>query len=204
MSRLRFVAIIGILMASTLADGAPALAQDEKPKAAMELRIITKKDAYVLDTGGATRDEYQKSLKRIEAEQKKKAGFDGRLPPAPKVELVLSIVNTGKEDVTVFVGGDPNVFTWTLKGPGVVALNSGGAFTTDFRLGRGVKLEPGKSHDIPIKMLMDGFRAASRSVYWTEPGEYTLSATYQLSGDDGAKGPLLTSKPIKLKVTEGN
>jgi hypothetical protein len=42
----------------------------------------------------------------------------------------------------------------------------------------------------------------SRNLYWTEPGEYTLSATYQLSDDQGGKTKLIKSEPVKLKVEE--
>src|SRR5205807_1118395 len=37
--------------------------------------------------------------------------------------------------------------------------------------------------------------------YWTRPGEYTLSATWQTSGPKKAGGPVLVAPPIKLKVT---
>src|SRR5436190_17943834 len=139
-------------------------AQDKKDAGSLELKLVAKEKSYVLDTAGMTKAEYKKKLEKIAEDQKGKPdGFGDRLPDAPKVELVLSIVNTGKEDVTVYAGGDPNVVTFMLKGPGVVALNAGGAFTADFRGSKGILVQAGKSYDIPLRSLSDGFRGASRS-----------------------------------------
>jgi hypothetical protein len=76
------------------------------------------------------------------------------------------------------------------------------AVTLDFRGSQEVTLGPGKSYDIPLTHLRDGHRGVSRNLYWTEPGEYTLTATYQLADKEGNKGPLLKSKPVKVKVEE--
>lgn len=38
--------------------------------------------------------------------------------------------------------------------------------------------------------------------YWTEPGEYTLTATYTSTVEGGPK-ITATSEPVKLKVVEG-
>jgi hypothetical protein len=84
----------------------------------------------------------------------------------------------------------------------VVAMNSGLAFTADFRLPKAVTLAPGKSHEIPVKLLADGSRGMSRYVYWTGPGEYKLAAKYTLSDKDGGKGAELKSEPVKITVTE--
>jgi hypothetical protein len=59
-----------------------------------------------------------------------------------------------------------------------------------------------KVYSFPIAHLRDGHRGVGRNVYWTEPGEYTLTATYRLSDQDGGQGPLLTSRPVKLKVED--
>jgi hypothetical protein len=92
--------------------------------------------------------------------------------------------------------------TLTLTGPGVVTAKSGGAFTTDFRLPKAILLEPGKNHEIAITSLADGHRRAERYIYPTAPGEYKLSATYQLTNADGAKTTLLKSSEVKFKVEE--
>ena len=61
-------------------------------------------------------------------------------------------------------------------------------------------LDPGKSVEVPVRALADGFRRASRYLYPTAPGEYTLSATYQLTTAAGAKGPLLKSGEVRFKI----
>ena len=43
-------------------------------------------------------------------------------------------------------------------------------------------------------------RGVTRNVYWTEPGEYTLSVSYQLSDQQGNKTLLLKSEPVKITV----
>ena len=53
-----------------------------------------------------------------------------------------------------------------------------------------------------MKSLADGFRRMSRFIYPTAPGEYTISATYQLATEDGGKGPLLKSGEAKFKIAE--
>jgi hypothetical protein len=178
------------------------LRAEEKAKGAgpLELKVVAKKDTYAWDAGGKTPKEFKKLLDDLA--EAIKQGKDVKLPEPPAVDLVLQVVNTGKEEVTAYVAGDTNVFTLELKGPGVASLAPQLAFTADFRLPKAVTLAPGKSYDVPLKRLVDGFRGASRYVYWTEPGEYTLTATYQLSDADGGKGALLKSAPVKIKVEE--
>jgi hypothetical protein len=122
-------------------------------------------------------------------------------PKPPAVDLVLQITNTSDKEVTIYVGGDPNVYTFDLSGgTGGVTMNSGLAFTADFRLPKAVTLAAGKSHEIPVKQLSDGSRGASRYVFWTGPGEYKLSAKYTLSDQDGGKVQELKSEPVKITV----
>jgi hypothetical protein len=191
--------LVAALLVS-LTDAAPA---DEKKDAGpLVLKIKANKDKYAWDAGGKTPKEFKKALEEIAEAMKKNPRPAVKLPDPPKVDLVLEIVNDGKEDVTVHVGGDPNVYTLELKGPGVMTFTPPLAFTREFRVPKAVVIAPGKSYDIPVTQLKDGFRGASRFIYWTEPGEYTLTATYQLSDARGEKGALLKSKEIKLKVEE--
>jgi hypothetical protein len=105
--------------------------------------------------------------------------------------------------VTIYVGGDSNVYTFELTGgAGVVTLGSALAFTADFRPSKPVTLAPGKAHEIPVKQFSDGNRGLSRYVYWTGPGEYKLAAKYTLATKDGGKGTELKSEPVKITVTE--
>lgn len=190
---LNLCAAIGLL-----AFGATASAGD---KPTLELKIVAKKDSYTLDTGGKTPKEFKEMLEDIAAKMKKRE----RAPQPPRpaaIDLVIEVKNTSKADVALTVEGDSNVVTLDVKGPSVIDIKPQLAFTADFRIGKTIKLEPGKTYEIPVKALSDGFRGASRWIYWTEPGEYTIGATYQLGTADGGKGTLLKAEPIKVKVEE--
>jgi len=168
---------------------------EEKPT--LELKVISKKDSYTLDRGGKTSDEF----KAVFAEFLKKKGL-ARPPQPPAVDLVVSIVNTGKKAVTINVGSDVSEVLFNLQGPNVQVLKPLVATTREFRLGKEVTIEPGKSYDMPYTKLVDGFRNQSRHIHWLEAGDYTLGATYQMGGQDGAKGPLLKAEPIPVKIVE--
>src|SRR5262249_23293862 len=87
-----------------------------------------------------------------------------------------------------------------------------GAVTADFRGPTSTTLAPGKSHTFTLKRLEYGSRGASDAAYWTEEGEYTLSATLETGVSpipkdakeyrfDRAFGHVtLIGAPIKLKV----
>lgn len=191
-----FVMSVGLLL--TLF--ARTSAEDKKAEGPVTLKLVAKKGEYKFGSG-QTPAEYKKSLEAVAAAQKQ-----GKLvvpPKPPAVDLVLQLTNTSKEEVTIYVGGDSNVYTFDLTGgAGVVTMGSNLAFTREFRIPKAVTLAPGKSHDIPVKQLSDGSRGAARYVYWTGPGEYKLGATYTLATADGGKGTTLKSEPVKITVTE--
>jgi hypothetical protein len=199
---MRLAILLSLPAALLLTLTGAAQADEKKDEGPVTLKVVAKKDTYTWDAGGKTPKEFNKDLDDIAEAMKKNPRPLIKLPNPPTVDLVLEMVNTSKEDVTIYVGGDANVYTLELKGPGVRNFMGALALTADFRLPKPVKLAPGKSHEIPLTTLKDGFRGVSRNLYWTEPGEYTLSATYQLSDDQGGKGKLIKSEPVKLKVEE--
>lgn len=169
-----------------------AIADDKSP---LELKLSMKKESIAWP--------YEQGPKDFEAKLKEAVKQKGaNLPKPPAIAVTAQITNTGKDKVTIYVDGDPNTLTMTLTGPGVVTANSNGAFTTDFKLPKAVVLEPGKSHEIAITSLADGFRRASRFIYPISPGQYTLTATYQLTNSEGAKTALLKSNELKFKIDE--
>lgn len=174
-------------------------AQQPKKGEAIELKLVAKKDTYTWDGGGKTPKEFKQMLDDL-AKAQKKNPFGPKLPNPPTVDLVLQIVNNSKEDQVIWVGGDPNQITLELKGPGVTTVTPSLAFTLELRLSKQVTLAPGKHYEIPVTRFADGFRSSSRWIYWTEPGEYTISAQYQLANGPEEKGKVLKSEPVKLKV----
>lgn len=176
-----------------------ASAEDKKPQPPVTLELVAKTAKYTFNGGGKTPAEFKKHLEGMATAQKQ--GQPVRPPQPPAVDLALKLTNTTKSDVTIYVGGDSNSYTFELTGgSGAVAVDSGLAFTEEFRSPKSVILAPGKSHEIPVKRLADGHRGAGRYVYWTGPGEYKLSAKYVLANADGRKGAELTSEPIKITV----
>lgn len=174
-------------------------ADDKKPAGPVTLTLVAKTGKYTFDGGGRTADEYKKALEATAKDID--SGADVKPPKPLAVDLVLRLTNTSTEAVTVYVGGDPNVWTFELTGgAGVVAMTNPVAFTADFRLPKAVTLAAGKSHEIVVKQLSDGTRGLSRLVFWTGPGEYELTARYTLSDTDGGKGAALKSEPVKITV----
>jgi hypothetical protein len=191
-----------LLAAATLAVvtfSAPA--QDKQPESPIQLKLIAKTATYKFDGGGKTPAEYKAYLEDVA--KKLGAGAKVEPPKALAVDLVLELRNTSKEEQTIHVGGDVNVYTFGLGGgAGVVTMPNPVRFTTELRLPKAVTLAPGKSHEIPVKQLSDGLRGAARLIFWTGPGEYKLAATYQLATNDGKKAAELTSAPVTITVTE--
>ena len=188
-----------VIVAAFAAVFAVASAEDKKQPSPVELKLVNKGGKYKFDGGGLTAAEYKTSL--LETAKKIDKGEKVSVPKAQAVDLVLQITNTSKEDVTIHVGGDSNVYTFDLTGgAGEVVMNNPVAFTADFKLPKAVTLAPTKSHEIPVKQLSDGTRGAARLVFWTGPGEYTLAARYTLADAKGGKGAELKSEPIKITV----
>jgi hypothetical protein len=194
-----------LMLAAMLAFATAASAEDKKeekkPAGPITLTLVAKSDKYKFDGGGKSSAEYKKDLE--DAAKIQESGKAARPPKAPAVDLVLVLKNTSKEDVTLYLGGDANTYTFELTGgAGTATLKSERAFTADFKLPKAVTLAAGKTHEIPVKELSDGFRGAGRHVYWTGPGEYKLAARFVLSNNEGGKGTELRSEPVKITVTE--
>jgi hypothetical protein len=157
-----------------------------------------------------------------------RAAESGGLLPAcaPTVDLTLWLTNAGKKPIRIIVGGDRSRLDLDLSGPGAVNLHpqpplQKGMF--ELAKGRIIALAVGESHDLPITSLSSGLRGLTKSSFWTEPGEYTLTATYTcpmavvpedkplppealpaLTELLGKQGALTKAKPppVKLKVVE--
>jgi hypothetical protein len=174
----------------------PVAAED---KMAIELKLVLKKETYDWPYAQGSK-EFEAALQDLR--KKRKAGQAAQFPQPPGLDLALQITNTGSERMTVYIEGDANLLTLSLKGPGAVTVEPGLAVTTELREPKATVLEPGKSVGIPVRSLADGFRRVGRYLYPVAPGEYTLSATYQLATAEGAKGPLLKSAEVKFRIED--
>ena len=183
----------------------------EKPKAdppgtPLEVTLTGKKSTFTLDTAGLSVAEYQKKL-----EEMVKSGNRPTIAP-PTVDLTLEIKNTSDKPVTVWISGDPMVLELTLKGKNAVNALPKLAFTREYRVPQGVEIAPGKSHAIPVKALVSGYRGTSKYSYWTDAGEYELVAQLKTGMSPAPKGAkdagdgfgivTVTSAPLKIMVEE--
>ena len=185
---------------------APARAEDKKDPSKSDLPIqmelVAKTATYKLDLGGKSGADYKKLI-----EEAKKTG--NALPKPPAVDLVLKFTNTSDKDVEFWVGGDPVQTTLVLEGPGAVTTGSNLAFPAIFIGPKPMTLAAGKSHEIPIKQLSHGQRGMGQFTYWTEPGEYKLSAVVRTAIKPAPKGTKeengfgrveLKTEPVKITV----
>jgi hypothetical protein len=103
--------------------------------------------------------------------QLEKAKVTGELPPPPEVDVNLELRNTTQRPMRVWVEGPPSELRLELRGPGARSVP---AKETAQPKSRAVTIPPGKSEPIHITRLTD----SQRSWYWTEPGDYTLTAEF--------------------------
>jgi hypothetical protein len=180
-----------------------AQSKTDPPGVPLEARLIAKKDTYVLDLGGKTPQEFRKLLKGLKV-------------PAPAVDLELEFRNSGDKDLTFLVGGfAPDIpLLLKLEGPGAVNVALRALFVRiASKPPQKVTLAPGKTRTLPIKSLMTArLNREGSASYWTEPGAYTLIATYKTAVSPVPKGAkdngqgfgsvTVTSAPVKLKVVQ--
>jgi hypothetical protein len=183
------------------ADGKKATAAPEAPpetpSGPLQLRLVAKKDKYAIDLGGLTPAEYSKQIQ-----------LETKTVPPPEVDFILELKNTGTEPLTI-ARSDLKGFELELKGEGALTVSRrwAGAINPSTKL----TLEAGKTHTWPIKQLsslFNGGKAAGGEgsqikYYWTQPGEYTLTAKYHYQlpmGNAYSIPAILTSASIKIKV----
>jgi hypothetical protein len=139
----------------------------EKPPDPLSARLVAKKRTYVLDRQGMTAAKYRKAIE------------SGTISP-PEVDLVLELTNNTKTAMRIRITGTVPTLILELKGKDSIVSRS----TVDGVRERitYVVLEPGKKHLLPIKTLAGFAKGTQRQqLFWTEPGEYTLGASYQTS-----------------------
>jgi len=191
----------------------PAQKESDKPKSdnksrtepagvPLEARLIAKKDTYVLDLGGKTPEEVRKLLN------------NDPFPQAPAVDLELEFRNSGNKDLTFQIDGTyPGMpLYFKLEGPGA-ENRTWSAPPAPVAGARPVQvtLAPGKTHTLAFTELKT-FRGGrdGTACCWTEPGDYTLTATLETmvspvppgSKDYNGFGVVkVISASVKLKVT---
>jgi hypothetical protein len=161
------------------------LVQRYKPKskpdrraAPLEATLVSHKESYVLDLGGRTAADSARMVnfnRRFDLPR-----FD--LPPAPEVDLELTLRNVSDESISI---SDPVTIRIALSGDG--AMNHpevpgqmiGSGPPTEPRY-----LAPGETCTIAIESTP---KRHERHSYWLLPGEYTLYATCSVTVSPVAK-----------------
>jgi len=197
----RLSLLCGVALVS-LAGQAPADEPKKDPTKSnlpLQLRLVAKESTYQLGIDSKTLKEQLKDAKKT-----------NRYPEPPAVDLVLEVTNRTDKDVDFWMTGDPVRVDLQLKGPGAVTVTPPRISTLEFRVPKPLTLAAGKTYKIPVKKLLYGARGVSEQAYWTEPGEYTLSATFDTgikpapegtkADEEGFARVKLTSDPVKIKV----
>lgn len=175
----------------------PPPAKTEPPGVSLEAELTAVQDTYTLDLEGNTRQDY---LTRIHY---------GEPPDAPTVDLLLTLRNTGRENITL---KDPDDTPWLhLIGPGAlntwdwVSIVAGGGPQGPPPL----ILPPGKAHSVRVSRL----GSSSDTVFWLLPGEYSIAGRLHTAVSPVPKGSqaaydesfgyiTLRCAPVKIKVIE--
>jgi len=186
----------------------PQMVRADEPKRAnvpISAKLVTKKDTYKLDLAGKSADDFKKLLKDNE-------GQSAKLPKAPVVDLVLEFTNTSDKELQLSISGDSTTLNLELKGPGAVSVTAEMMFTADLKPNKAVTLAAGKSYSLPITSLVYGFRGVAQAAYWTEAGEYTITASFKTGISPAPKGSAkdpnytdfgsvtIKAEPVKIKV----
>lgn len=183
-------------LAAVMARGAPA----EAPKQAEEgltARLVMKETTFTIPAGqrGAA---FRDTLKNRTPDQPP-------LPAPPVLNAELELKNNSPKPVTFMFGSDQSRVDLKLEGPGAASAPAMLMMTMEFRLGKPVTIPPGGTYRIPIAKLCWGMRGVETNGYWTEPGEYTLTASYQWvpeANADGGAFNIVRAPPVKLTVKE--
>lgn len=182
---------------------ATAAAPVAGPKNAQGLTaaLIVNKNSYVLNAAQSGKDFHDMIAGLQKANSGEGGGLRARaLPKPPAVDLTFRITNTTDAPVTISVGGDDSQMNLVLEGPGAITADNMVAMTMEFRIGTPVTIAPGQTKDVPISSLSFGMRGISKCAFWTEVGDYTITAT--LTYGDGEKQGAVTSGAAKVKVTK--
>jgi hypothetical protein len=194
----------------------PARGTKEMVKAAQAAELARGREApaadklanvFPLDLKGQTPQEFRQQLRT--------AAETNRLPPPPEVGLKVLLSNTTSQPLRVWTEGERTQVTLDLQGPGALNVVAGGRLSREEEAGEPVVLKPGESLTFSIADLTYRDRGESHRLYWTEPGDYTLTARIQTAVSPPPPGTravraegstfgyvTLTPKPIRIRVEE--
>jgi hypothetical protein len=113
------------------------------------------------------------------------------------LDMTFIITNTSEDKPREFRSVDSSLCQLALKLEGSGAQTEQIVKTQESSLalqGKVIRLEPGKSYQIPVTSLLYGDEYALHRWKWTKPGEYTLTAAYVIGE------VRYEAEPVKLTV----
>jgi WD40 repeat protein len=169
------------------------VAKPPLPPAPLEATLSSRKTCYALALGGKSACEIAKQI-RV-----------GSMPPAPQVDLVLTVRNESAEKMTIW----PDTgYDFYVCGDGAINHPE-----TPYQSGyipgdrpKDIVLAPGDSYSLPIKSLDLGH---DRRSYWVLPGEYSVFVHCSVMVIPEARGARadvdpwfahLRTSPLRVKV----
>jgi hypothetical protein len=175
----------------------PPPAKTKPPGVSLEAELTALQDTYTLDLEANSRQDY---LTRIHY---------GEPPDPPRVNLLLTLRNTGREIITL---KEPDTKPWLhLIGPG--GLNTWEWVSTGVGAGppgpQPLILAPGKTHSVRVAEL----GSIAGTSYWLLPGEYSIAGSLHTAVSPAPKGSqvgldeecgyiTVLCAPVKIKVIE--
>jgi RNA polymerase sigma factor (sigma-70 family) len=140
----------------------------------LDAKLVGKTTKFALDLHGMTAEQFRERLKPAPV-----------LPGMPQVDFKLEVTNTGDKALKLLVGGSVNYLTLDLQGPGVVivpGLVRRPLPRPQVQPPREVTVEPGKTATlVELPRLSFNSPKGLRMAYWTEAGDFTLEAAYEIA-----------------------
>jgi hypothetical protein len=149
------------------------------------------------------RSEYRLEFGGLSAADYLRAAQEGRLPPV-EVGLSLDLHNDGDQPMRIDLDDDRASLRLDLRGPGALAVPAPPGAKAPLNVFGAVALAPGDRKRLVFTRLVDGARGAVRHLYWTKPGDYTLTAEVQAPVETdplaGRRMRTFSTAPLRIHV----
>jgi hypothetical protein len=129
----------------------------------------------------------------------KRLAQEGRLPP-PEVGIGLEVRNQGAQPLLLDLTNQRAELLIHVQGPAGALIEAPYSEPAAVLTTPPLTLGPGQEHVFRIDRLVMGTRARPRALYWTGPGEYTLTIHLR-AATTGGRLLWIDSAPIRVKVS---
>jgi hypothetical protein len=126
--------------------------------------------------------------------------MEGKLPVPQAISLDLVLVNTGSSAAELRLGDAKPVLELDVQGKKVDRIEAPGAETPAFLQPRTITLAPNERQSLHIDRLIAGSPGKLEYIYFTQKGEYTLTARIHLRA--AGKELTVSGPAVRIKVDE--